>query len=932
MRHTFARLSCVVVGLLLLCGGASAQTTTASLSGTVTDQNRAVVAGAAVKARSEADGRTTIAQTDGAGGYRLEGLKPGSYRVSVVAAGFETLTREVELSASGAAGLDFALGPAWIAETMTVTVGKGSARAASDTPQTVVVADERRIELRRPASTLEAVEQTPNLTPVGANPAGARPRLRGLASNRLLLVVDGERLNNVRSDPLSGVSPSVIDVTHLQSAEVVNGPESSLYGSDALAGVINLVTKSPAPSASGQTFGLRFDGDYHSNGAFRRGAATLNWSAPRVALRLGGSYFREASYGAGDGAVTIEDVLRLGGLANDMGNAAGNNVARTYAVWQLPAGATIPNGQGHGFNDHVGLWLFLNPRHSLRYRQVNSQHDSLGFPALAPPLDPRNQYNGFRRLDKYGVRYEGEALSRRVSRVAAGFYRQKYSFADDNVVSTISAGSSWQVVPDASTPTGTRTVLTGRPSAFAPGSFTSGKSSVTSYGLEGHATIVAPLDILFTTGVGYLRDSSRDEFARVDFAAGGARVGGRAGNPDAVYENLGWFNLIEYDARPWLRLTGGLRVDRWTTRAAPTEGFPLGTEAAILAASFERLAANPGSVNVEGARGIVNLLEGGGGVGTRNNVVTGSVGVLLRLPGGFNPYFRWGNTYREPGITERYILRDFGDPTFSVLLVSNTALRPEKGRSIDAGVKVKRRRVAASLNYFRNDFEDFLRPVFSPALFVPADPARGLLPVSPFFPFHGVLYVQRANTARARIHGFEAALESALPLGRAGALAPFATLGWLKGSDLTPDPSALDLIGQFYNRADTPVPLSGSATDAPLAGITPFRGMFGLRYRSPGDGWFAEYELRTQGRVLRADPLELSAAVSTQYGTFAGLNSFARQSVRFGYVRGAEEHRMLLTFGVENLTDRFYFEHFQTAPAPGRSFVFGLTLDFNWRR
>lgn len=931
MRHTRARLTCVLLGLLLVSEVASAQTAT-TIAGTVTDQNRAVVAGASVKASRVADGRAFVAQTDGAGRYRLEGLAPGEYRLTVSAAGFETSTREVEIGAVGASALDFTLGPAWVAETVTVTVGKGSARAASDTPQTVVVADERRIELRRPASALEAVELTPNLTPVGANPAGVRPRLRGLASNRLLLVIDGERLNNVRSDPLSGVSPSVIDVTQLQSAEVVNGPESSLYGSDALAGVINLLTKSPVPSASGQIFGLRFDGDYHSNGEFRRGAAAFNWSTPRVALRLDGSYFREADYGAGNAAVNIEDVLRLGALANDMGNAAGNNVARTYAVWQLPAGATIPNGQGHGFNHQLGLWLFPDAKHALRYRQVNSQHYSLGFPALALPLDPRNQYNGFRRLDKYGLRYEGEGLTRRLSRVAVGFYRQKYSFADDNVVSTIGAGSSWQVVPDAASPTGTRNILTGRPSAFAPGSFTSGKSSVTSYGLEGQATLVGPRGVLFTTGVGYLRDSSRDEFARVDFAAGGAQVGGRAGNPDAVYENLGWFNLVEYDALPWLRLTGGLRVDRWTTRAVATEGFPLGTEAAILAASFERLAANPGSVNVEGARGIVELLKGGGGVGTRSNVLTGNVGVLLRLRGGVNPYFRWGNTYREPGITERYILRDFGDPTFSVLLVSNTALRPERGRSFDAGVKVRRRRATASLNYFRNDFEDFLRPVFAPVLFVPPDPARGLLPVSPFFPLHGVLYVQRANTARARIQGFEAALEAALPLGRAGALAPFATLGWLKGSDLTPDPSALNLIDRFYNRADTPVPLSGSAADAPLAGITPFRGLFGLRYRSPRGRWFGEYELRRQGRVVRADPLELSAAVSTQFGTFASLNSFTRQSLRAGYSLGAEDYRTLFTFGVENLTDRFYFEHFQTAPAPGRSFVFGLTLDFTWRR
>jgi outer membrane receptor protein involved in Fe transport len=44
-------------------------------------------------------------------------------------------------------------------------------------------------------------------------------------------------------------------------------------------------------------------------------------------------------------------------------------------------------------------------------------------------------------------------------------------------------------------------------------------------------------------------------------------------------------------------------------------------------------------------------------------------------------------------------------------------------------------------------------------------------------------------------------------------------------------------------------------------------------------------------------------------------------------VRG-EKHRVAFTVGLENLTNRLYFEHFQTAPAPGRSVVFGTTIEF----
>jgi hypothetical protein len=216
---------------------------------------------------------------------------------------------------------------------------------------------------------------------------------------------------------------------------------------------------------------------------------------------------------------------------------------------------------------------------------------------------------------------------------------------------------------------------------------------------------------------------------------------------------------------------------------------------------------------------------------------------------------------------------------------------------------------------------------------VPGDPGKGLAPISPFFPFHGVLYVQRTNTARARIEGFESAYELSLPLGHLGVVTPFGTFGALKGSNLTPDENTLKLLAQFYNRSDTPIPLRGAASDAPLSNITPLRTINGLRFDNTRRSWFAEYEIRYQARVKRADPLDLSAAIATEYGTAASLNSFAVQSLRGGYTVRRESYRVLFTIGVENLTNRLYFEHFQTAPAPGRAVVFGTTLEaFNLLR
>lgn len=934
MRRFIIGLSCVLLvnawaaGVVGRVAGAQ---TRGTISGTITDPNRALVVGATVRALSLASGRIVTASTDAAGRYEMSGLPSGDYRLSVGLQGFAAQTRIISLKDSQPATQDFTLAPASLQDDVTVTASKGGARESFETPQTVTVVAESEIERRRPKSALATLEKTPNLAPVGASPFNERPRLRGLTSNRLLLLLDGERLNNVRSDPLSGVSPSVVDVMQLQTAEVVSGAGSSQYGSDAIVGVVNLVTSQPERTDRGQRLTLRFDANAHHNDAFRRATTTLNWSNPRLALRLGGTLLGTGNYHAGDEPIPLAEVVRLGRFAAALGNATGNNIPGTYAVWELPARAEIPNAQARGFHTQADAWLFPTPKHALRYRQLNTQHKNIGFPFITPPFDARNQSNSFRRLDKYGARYEGYELQRWLPRLTGSFYRQKYSFSDDNLVSTINAGSSWEIDAAPDMPQSAVSVLTGRPSTFTAGTLTNGKSSVTSYGADAQATFALTRRALLTTGVGFLRDLSRDEFTRFDFApgtnTGGVAITGKASNPDATYFNLGWFGLLEYDVFERLRLTGGWRLDRWATTASPTRGFPLGTEAAALDASLHLLAARPGPIDIEGVRGITRLIKDDQSINTGNTVLNGNVGLLLRLPGRVNPYFRWGTSYREPGITERYILRNFGDPTFSVLLVPNTAAKPEKGRNVDVGVKVQRRNWSASFGYFRNNLEDFLRPVFAAPFFVPADPARGLEPISPFFPFHGVLYVQRANTARARIQGYEVVYEAILPLGRVGTLTTTGTLGWLKGSDLTPDESAANLIEQFYNRPDTPVPLSGSKTDAPLSGITPFRGLFGARFSSGEGRWFGEYELRAQSRVERADPLEISAAISTQYGTFASLNSFSKQSIRTGYNFRRDDFRLLLTAGVENLTNRLYFEHFQNAPAPGRSFVFGVTFE-----
>jgi hemoglobin/transferrin/lactoferrin receptor protein len=81
---------------------------------------------------------------------------------------------------------------------------------------------------------------------------GSSPVLRGFEASRVLLVVDGVRMNNAiyRSGHLQNVI--TVDQNMLERAEVLFGPGSTLYGSDALGGVINFITKQPQVASDSQ--------------------------------------------------------------------------------------------------------------------------------------------------------------------------------------------------------------------------------------------------------------------------------------------------------------------------------------------------------------------------------------------------------------------------------------------------------------------------------------------------------------------------------------------------------------------------------------------------------------------------------------------------------------------------------------------------------
>ena len=896
----------------------------ATISGTVTAaEDDAVLPGVVITAIHLESGVERMAVTGDEGGYTIDVGSSGNYRVVAFLDGFAQLGQSLQVTGADAEeSLDFTLTLGALEEEITITAARGE-RSLLEVPQAVTVVSAKEIQERNPQGTQEAFERVPNMQSIEQNPARSRPTYRGQSSSRLLLLLDGERVNNSRIDAnATGLSPGMIDVTQLQAVEVVGGAGSSLYGTDAHAGIINLITKAPSRPSSGATLSFDFDGSYNENGGFNRQYAQVGYGTQKWGLQASISRFDQDDYEVGGDAISRDEVIRLGELSNLL---AGN--ANTYAVWELGENGEVRNGQGEGTNGRFDLWYYLNDNHSVRGTYLLSEHEDLGFTFAGPPFSNNRQTNEFRDFNKLTLRYEGTELSDWMPRISARVYDQTFERPQNDLRFTIDEGSSFVTNPDRSLS------FTGNTSTFTSGGTNSETlNDISSQGGEVQINLAPASNALITTGIQYLKDESRDSFTRNAFDGSGTTTSTITGatTPDTDYENTAAYAQLEWRPHKRFRLGAGIRYDEWESTAMATDGYPLpgGSELGFLGIAVNQLSDRLESefnFNLSGVPDFVDSIRDGNSFSTSNDTTTSNIGMTFFLPGGVTPFVRWGESYREPEVTVRYLVRNFGSAFFGVQSVPNPFLEPEEGESIDFGVKVDRSNWRASATYFETTIENYIDGIVTPTLFFQPDPANGVFtPVGLFF--------QRINATEVEFEGFEAYFEGSFALGDRGSLTPYVSLSWLDSRNKNPTPAEIDTINEFYNRSDLPIRLEGSAGDAPFGDVVPFQGTFALRYANADGRWFTEYEYKFADDITRVRPESVASGNITQFGILKSLDGYDRHGLRGGYEFRNLANPVKLTLGIENITDELYFQPFQLAPAPGRSFVLGVSFRYDSQR
>ena len=266
---------------------------TAFIAGTVT-RGPGDPLGGAIIALEELK-REVTAGTDGS--YRFENVPLGTFHVSVRAEGYSTRRTEVVVVPGGVT-LDLIVElDLHFAEIVSVSP---DARPQFESYQPTSVLSGQELQKQIDSTIGATLQSEQGVAMRSLGPGPARPVIRGLDGDRVAVLEDGQRIGDLSSQ--SGDHGVPVNPASAQRIEVVRGPATLLYGSNAIGGLVNVITNqiptAPLTRTSGDaTF------DLASNATDTGGAAEVRIGNGRAAFTIGGNARRHGDFSTPEGEV-----------------------------------------------------------------------------------------------------------------------------------------------------------------------------------------------------------------------------------------------------------------------------------------------------------------------------------------------------------------------------------------------------------------------------------------------------------------------------------------------------------------------------------------------------------------------------------------------------------------------------------------------------
>jgi len=225
-----------------------------NFSGTITDaKTGAAIDGVTVYITDIRSGTAT----DANGHFLIKNVPTGKHLVEISHIGYSNIVESIDFTTD--IKKDYSLSESIIENNAVVVTGVSGATQLKKVPFSVSVLKKEDFFQNTSPNIIESLTKIGGVSTLATGPAISKPVIRGLSYNRVLTINDGVRQEGQQWGDEHGIE---IDEASVNKIELLKGPASIIYGSDAMAGVVNIITNVPVPV---NTIKTNISSNYQSN-------------------------------------------------------------------------------------------------------------------------------------------------------------------------------------------------------------------------------------------------------------------------------------------------------------------------------------------------------------------------------------------------------------------------------------------------------------------------------------------------------------------------------------------------------------------------------------------------------------------------------------------------------------------------------------------
>ncbi|MFT3701266.1 MAG: TonB-dependent receptor [Agriterribacter sp.] len=357
---------------------------TAMIAGSVTYGNKSI-SYATITLTGIAEGKVT----DSIGRFIIKDIPAGNYILRVSAVGYNNFEKTITLREYDKLTLNISLTVNSKSLSEVVVTGVSKATLIRENPIAIASVSSRQIEQTNESNIVDAlVKNVPGLNAVKTGANISKPFIRGLGYNRVLTLYDGIRQEGQQWGDEHGIE---VDAQNIDRAEVIKGPASLMYGSDALAGVVSFFAF--IPDSDDKKLHGKFTSEYQTNNNLIGNGFRIGYNGKHFLVAVRGSYRMAKDYrNPVDGRVYLtnfneKNMSALVGYKTDKGFTHLN-------VTMYDNRQAIPDGSRDSLTRKFTKQIYEGDKDTITSRPIvsNDELNSYKVPALAQHIQHYRMY------------------------------------------------------------------------------------------------------------------------------------------------------------------------------------------------------------------------------------------------------------------------------------------------------------------------------------------------------------------------------------------------------------------------------------------------------------------------------------------------------------------------------------------------------------